>query len=100
MTHDVTAKRWKFGWELHIDGYGVTQCRTLAKAEQTAQEYIALADDIDDESTVDVVVTPDVGGELMMQVAAAKEESRRAELAQRKAAEHQRAVARALKHEG
>jgi hypothetical protein len=25
----VTAKRWKHGWELHIDGVGVTQSRTL-----------------------------------------------------------------------
>lgn len=25
----VTAQRWQRGWELHIDGYGVTQSHTL-----------------------------------------------------------------------
>jgi DNA-directed RNA polymerase specialized sigma24 family protein len=100
MTYNVTAKRWKFGWELHIDGIGVTQCRSLARAKDAAREYIALALDIDDEKTIDVSVTPDIGGGLMAKVAAAREESRRAELAQRRAAGQQRAVAKALKEEG
>jgi hypothetical protein len=32
----VTARRWAHGWELHIDGVGVTQSRTLASAERIA----------------------------------------------------------------
>lgn len=28
-TYNEHAKRWKHGWELHIDGVGVTQSRNL-----------------------------------------------------------------------
>jgi hypothetical protein len=34
--YHVTARRWAHGWELHIDGVGVTQSRTLASAERIA----------------------------------------------------------------
>ena len=40
-TYTVRAKRWKHGWELHIDGVGVTQSRNLADA---AREAIAEAE--------------------------------------------------------
>lgn len=43
----VRAKRWEGGWELHIDGVGVTQARRLTEAEETARGYIAMALDID-----------------------------------------------------
>jgi hypothetical protein len=49
-TYNVTAKRWAKGWELHIDGVGVSQSRTLASAEGMAREYIALALDLADET--------------------------------------------------
>ena len=39
-TWTVTAKRWAGGWELHIDGLGVTQSRTLATAERIVRDYI------------------------------------------------------------
>jgi hypothetical protein len=39
-TYDVTAKRWKHGWELQIEDVGVTQSRTLATAEQTVRDYV------------------------------------------------------------
>jgi hypothetical protein len=42
-TYTVHAKRWVRGWELHIDGVGVTQCRTFTEAEDMARDYIALA---------------------------------------------------------
>ncbi|WP_162872656.1 hypothetical protein [Austwickia chelonae] len=40
----VTAKRWQGGWELHIDGYGVTQSRTLDQkaAEREVHDYMTL----------------------------------------------------------
>jgi hypothetical protein len=41
-TYTVLAKRWKRGWELHIDGVGVTQSRTLNDAEAMVRDYIAL----------------------------------------------------------
>jgi hypothetical protein len=46
-TYNVTAKRWKHGWELHIDGVGVTQSRTLDTAEQMVRDYIETLTDKD-----------------------------------------------------
>lgn len=39
-TYTVHAKRWARGWELHIDGLGVTQSHSLADAELMARDYI------------------------------------------------------------
>lgn len=42
-TFDVTAKRWTHGWELHIDGVGVTQSKGLgASAERMVRDYLRL----------------------------------------------------------
>lgn len=38
--YTVTAKRWEHGLELHIDGIGVTQSRTLDDAEAMVRDYI------------------------------------------------------------
>ncbi|WP_154814843.1 hypothetical protein [Actinophytocola xinjiangensis] len=55
MSYIVRAKRWKGGWELHINGEGVTQARTLASAEQVVRDYIATLHDLD-EVTDDIEV--------------------------------------------
>lgn len=39
-TYTVRARRWPGGWELHIDGAGVTACASLDDAEQTARDYL------------------------------------------------------------
>lgn len=39
-TYTVRAKPWKHGWELHIDGIGVTQSKNLASAEQMARDLL------------------------------------------------------------
>ena len=44
MTYEVHARRWARGWELHIDGVGVTQSRSLSDAEGMVRDYIALAE--------------------------------------------------------
>lgn len=36
----VTAVRWERGWELHIDGEGVTQSHTLDDAEAMVRDYL------------------------------------------------------------
>jgi hypothetical protein len=59
-TYTVTAKRWKHGWELHIDGVGVTQSRTLDTAEQMVRDYIETLTD-KDVSGDTIVVTPELG---------------------------------------
>lgn len=41
-TYTVRAKHWKRGWELHIEGLGVTQSKTLDDAEAMVRDYIAL----------------------------------------------------------
>jgi predicted XRE-type DNA-binding protein len=41
-TYQVTAKRWERGWELHIEGVGVTQSRTVKDAEAMIRDYLHL----------------------------------------------------------
>jgi hypothetical protein len=59
-TYNVTAKRWKHGWELHIDGVGVTQSRTLETAKQMVRDYIETLTDKDVSSNA-VVIVPELG---------------------------------------
>lgn len=96
----VVAKRWARGWELHIDGVGVTQATTLSKAEAAAREYIALALDLDDETSFAVDVVPQLDGALAKQVEAARAEVREAERRQREAAAKQREVVKQLGRSG
>src|SRR5438067_4186011 len=49
-TYTVRAKRWAHGWELHIDGEGVTQARSLAAAERQVRDYLSLLHDLDDDA--------------------------------------------------
>ena len=42
MTYRVTAHPWTHGWELRIDGVGVTQSDTLETAEQAVRDYLAV----------------------------------------------------------
>ena len=97
--YQVTARRWAHGWELHIDGVGVTQSRTLASAERMARDYLAmdLGGDPDDYS---VVVTPELDGNLATEAEAARDAVRKAERAQRDAAARSREIARRLKDAG
>jgi predicted transcriptional regulator len=99
-TYTVTAKRWAHGWELHIDGIGVTQARSLSVAESTAREYIAFALDIEDELSIDVDVVPQLDPELTRQVRAAREEVQAAARKQEEAAAKQREIARKLNSTG
>jgi hypothetical protein len=58
--YKVRAKRWARGWELHIDGVGVTQSHSLRDAEGMARDYIALDTDVSPASFA-VEITPEVG---------------------------------------
>lgn len=40
--YNVSATRWSHGWELAIEGVGVTQSRTLADAERVVRDYLKL----------------------------------------------------------
>jgi len=58
--YTVTAKKWMYGWELHIDGIGVTQSKTLGTADQVVRDYIETLTDMD-VSDSRVVVIPELG---------------------------------------
>jgi len=98
-TYQVLAVRWDHGWELHIDGVGVTQSRSLAGARRMVLDYIRL--DLGDGAAEDaeIVITPDLGA-LSRRVRAARRKVEQAADAQAKAAAESRAVARALKAQG
>jgi DNA-directed RNA polymerase specialized sigma24 family protein len=98
MTYTVRARHWERGWELHVEGVGVTQSRTLARAEAMVRDYLRL-DGHADWKTSDLVIAPDLDG-LETRVSAARELTRSAERAQRDAAREARAVARALREAG
>lgn len=42
MTYKVTAKAWEHGWELHIEGIGVTQSEGVEDAEAMVRDYLRL----------------------------------------------------------
>jgi hypothetical protein len=94
----VVAKAWEHGWELHVEGVGVTQVRTLAGAAQQAADLI--------ETMTDKVMDPD---ELEFQIALPDGLAERAKAARRllrdaeeinaKAAAESREVAKALRED-
>jgi len=70
-TYNVRAKRWARGWELHIDGVGVTQSHILHDAEAMTRDYIVLDTDAPDDS-FRVEIVPELGGGLDEQTRAAR----------------------------
>jgi uncharacterized protein (DUF849 family) len=97
-TYHVTAKRWKHGWELHIDDVGVTQSRTLDTAEQMVRDYIETLTERD-VSGDKVVITPDLG-ELDGKVATVRELLAAADRQQQEARSSYRALAADLRAAG
>ena len=97
-TYNVTAKRWKHGWELHIDGVGVTQSRTLDTAEQMVRDYIETLTD-KDVSGDKVIITPDLG-ELDRKVTTVRELLAAADRQQQEARSSYRALAADLRAAG
>jgi hypothetical protein len=95
----VMAKRWAHGWELHIDGEGVTQSRSLSEADSMVRDYIALMHDVAADS-FDVEIIPEVGGGLDDAVRTAREAVASAETARRSAAQASRAIAGRLRSAG
>ncbi|MDP9241159.1 MAG: hypothetical protein M3O55_11090 [Actinomycetota bacterium] len=62
-TYSVRAQPWAHGWELYIEGVGVTLSATLADAERQVRDYISLLLDVPDDSfEVQVAVSADGDG--------------------------------------
>jgi DNA-directed RNA polymerase specialized sigma subunit len=97
--YDVTARHWKRGWELHIDGVGVTQSRNLAEAETTVRDYVESLTGAD-VSDAAVVIKTEVGDGLDEEARAAREAVAAADRATREAAARSRKVARDLRRAG
>jgi hypothetical protein len=98
-TYDVTARRWKHGWELHIADVGVTQSRNLAEAETVVRDYVESLTG-QDASRAQIVVTAEVGNGLDEEAQAAREDVAAADRSTRAAAARSRKVARDLKQAG
>jgi hypothetical protein len=91
----VTAKRWEFGWELHIDGVGVTQSATLASAGRMVWDYLAAVTGAEP-GEIEVDYRIELDDELSAEIESARQASREAERLQREAAARWRAIARLL----
>jgi hypothetical protein len=98
-TYTVIAKRWERGWELHIDGIGVTQSRALNDAEAMVRDYIALDTGAAPDS-FNVEIVPEVGGSVDDEARAARRAVIAADKAQRAAAAMSRDVAGKLSSAG
>lgn len=98
-TYTVLAKRWDKGWELHIEGIGVTQSRTLNDAEVMARDYISL-DTGAAPGSFAVEIVPEVETGLDRETQAARRAVAEADKAQRAAAVLSRQVAHRLKNAG
>ena len=94
--YNVTAKRWERGWELHIDGVGVTQSSSLAGAERMVRAYLALEFDAEPASN-SVRITPEVDAALTRELLEARAKAAEATKLQQEAAALSRNVARTLK---
>jgi len=42
--YTVRTVPWRLGWELHVDGVGVTQCTKLADAEDVTRDFLDALD--------------------------------------------------------
>lgn len=45
--YTVRTVPWRLGWELHVDGLGVTQCTGLADAEDVSRDFLDALDHAD-----------------------------------------------------
>jgi DNA-directed RNA polymerase specialized sigma24 family protein len=98
-TYKVRAKRWEHGWELHIEGVGVTQSHGLKDAEMMARDLISRRLDVPEDS-FGVEVTPEIGNGLDERATAARAAVREAAGAQQRAAAQSREAARLLQLAG
>ena len=99
-TYTVDAKRWEHGWELHVEGLGVTQSRSLHSAARMAREYISLIEGISDESTIGVEIRPQIENALGKEVIAARKAVHELAEQQREVATLSRTAAKDLAESG
>lgn len=91
-SYTARAVRWDHGWELHVEGMGVTQVRSLDHAERQARDLVESLTDRDaSDSPVEILLD---FGELGARAARVKQlASDAAQLQQTAAAETRQLVA-------
>jgi hypothetical protein len=99
-TYVVEAKRWEHGWELHVEGVGVTQSKGLNSAAKMAREYISLVENVSDESTINVEIRPQIDDALSEEVIVARRAVHDLSERQREAAALSRTAAKDLAKSG
>ena len=98
-TYNVLAKRWNKGWELHIEGVGVTQARRPREAEEMVRDLIARREEVA-ENSFELTWTFEVNAELDAKVKDARAAVEDLSTVQRETASKSRAVARQLADAG
>ncbi|GAA3735186.1 hypothetical protein HDA32_003957 [Spinactinospora alkalitolerans] len=61
--YEVHARKWENGWELRVEGVGVTWSPTLGDAESRAREYISTQLELD-ERAIHLDLVPQVSDDL------------------------------------
>lgn len=97
-TVEVTAKRWRGGWELWNGDDCWTQVSTLDRARQQVVDYLDTVEEGVDHSDWDIRVVPDIPNWTAVQ--AAREATREAAAVQVRAADLSRQAVRALREDG
>jgi hypothetical protein len=93
--YEAVARRWKHGWELHIEGVGVTQSRTLLDAEAMTRDYVSSLLELPEDS-FDITVIPEIGAGVDGELLELRDADREAAAAQQRAATQRRRIARRL----
>lgn len=90
-TYTVRALHWEGGWELHVEGVGVTQARSLTVADRQVRDYLETLLDID-ASTVEVVIFGEIDTALRRDLDEAVAARKKAEAMQAAAATSMREI--------
>lgn len=95
-TYRATAHREDKWWVIEVEGVGATQGRSTAEAQRMAKDLVAIMEEVPlDEVNVEIEFK--LPGTLGDEIKSARQETRKAEQAQRSAAEKvRRAVAHIL----
>jgi len=97
--YEVTATRWERGWELDIDGVGVTQSRTLRDAEEMVRDYLRL-EGVKGHADAGLHIIVEIEGVDMDEVRAVKGDQDRVAKEMREVAKSTRDVAKKIKRAG
>ena len=96
--YTARAVRWEHGWELHVDGVGVTQVRVLEHAVQQVRDLVeTMTDEPADDADITLVLDLD---DLGARASAARSLTAEATAKQAEAAAATRAVVRDMRGRG